>query len=254
MSVRLYAQYRRALKTAPLCTSYADYEYYRLPPRMDMSLMAYGTMLKEFSAEIANEINALINYTHDLAAWDEVMKPLAEQRKFDVLAEFVLPIASLALGMPYSIRARFLFAAVHLCHQVNQLQQGKKWVDKLPPDRGIKQAHLDQLGGGWQSYACFRQAMEGIFDKGYRQATRDYRHRYNHQMPPGLVIGITGMVTRKVEPKTGLVSYSFGATPPLPMSTIVQLVSEQCRRCRETFDEFKKLIGDHVAAIAAASP
>ncbi|MEI9418097.1 hypothetical protein [Mesorhizobium sp. Cs1321R2N1] len=91
--------------------------------------MAYGTMLQEFSAEIANEINALINYTHDLAAWDEVMKPLSEQRRFDVLVEFVRPIITLALGMPYAIRARFLFATVHLCHQVNQLK-GDYMVDK----------------------------------------------------------------------------------------------------------------------------
>ncbi|MER8571518.1 hypothetical protein NKH19_10735 [Mesorhizobium sp. M1338] len=250
----MYAQYRRALKTVPLSANYTDFGWYRLPSRMDMSLMAYGTMLREFSTEIANEINALINYTHDLAAWDEVMKPLNEQRRFDVLVEFVRPIASLALGMPYAIRARFLFAAVHLCHQVNQLKHGKKWVDQLPPDRGIKPAHLDQLGVGWQSYAGFKQAMEGIFDKGYRQATRDYRHRYNHQIPPGLVLGITGMVTRKLEPKTGLVSYVFGATPPLPMNTIVQLMSDQCRLCCKTFEEFKKLIEEHQAIITTASP
>ncbi|TPN46368.1 hypothetical protein [Mesorhizobium sp. B1-1-7] len=135
MSIQLYTQYRRALKTAPFSADYAEYEWYRLPQRMHMSLMPYGTMLREFSAEIANEINALINYAHRLAAWEEVMRPLTDQRKLDVLVEFVSPIASLALGMPYSIRSRFLFAAVHLCHQVNQLQHGKRWVDKLPPDR-----------------------------------------------------------------------------------------------------------------------
>ncbi|MEI9418103.1 hypothetical protein [Mesorhizobium sp. Cs1321R2N1] len=62
------------------------------------------------------------------------------------------------------------------------------------------------------------------------------------------------MVTRKVQPKTGVVSYSFGATPPLPLNTIVQLMSEQCRLCRKTFEEFKKLIEEHQAVIAAASP
>jgi len=252
MSVRLYAQYCRVLKDIPYPAEYADYEWYNLPRRMDVSLMPYGMMLGEFSSQIANDINALVNYTRRLQAWEVVMRPLGEKRILDALVEFVDPLTAVALGMPYAIRARFLYAAVHLNHQANQVRDGACWVDKLPRDRDIRAQHLDQLGEGWKSYADFRQAMCRIFDAAYQQSTRQYRHKYNHQVPPGIALGITGIVTRIVEKKTGRVSYIHGEAPPLTMVSIVQSLSEQCLCCREAFEQFKKMIGEHEAAIKAA--
>lgn len=218
-----------------------------------MSLMAYGTMLQEFSSEIANEINALINYVHSLAAWEMVLRPLDDKRRLSALVELVDPLATVALNLPYAIRSRFIFATAHLTHQANRLLDPHGWVDDLAADEKIDFSEADRCGGQWKNYKALKRSLERISAKDHQAATRHFRNKYNHRIPPGIGLGLTGMVTRHRDPKTGQTRYDFGFTRPLSIEEIVRQLSQQCVLCYKAFEKFKTLIVEHQVLIQANS-
>lgn len=60
-----------------------------------------------------------------LSAWRDVVNKLDDKGKFDVAIEFVEPLATIALNLPYVIRSRFIFATAHLSHQAGMAAMEK---------------------------------------------------------------------------------------------------------------------------------
>lgn len=253
MSTYRYRQYRAALKATPFKGTFMPYSWGALPQTLPLEWMPYAEMFKEFSQELANIINDLTRYTHQLTAWRDVVEKLDDDGKFDVAHEFVDPLATIALNLPYVIRSRFIFAAAHLSHQAGRTNVAKGWKDDLALDDEIYFSQADIVGGAWKTWTKLKTKLERIGDKTYQAKTKNFRNTYNHRFSPRVVFGQTNMVTRMVDVKTKQVSYGFGGTGPLTLKLVVELLEEQCQACYKAFEAFRKLVQEQEKAIAAAA-
>jgi hypothetical protein len=248
MSIESYTQYNRILEGTPFNGKNMEFDWGELSGSVDPVWMPYSLMFDEFARELASVVNELSRYTHQLAAWRDLLAPLDDQKKFDAIVGFVKPVATVAINMPYVIRSRFIFATAHLSHQANRAKLGAAWNDEFPLDVDVHFDAADAHAKGWRRYKALKKRMEGIGAKGYQQATNDFRNAYNHRFSPRIEVGITQVVKRHVLPD-GSVSYGIGGVDPLKLSSIVTLLEAQCQFCYQTFEAFKLLVREHEEAI-----
>jgi hypothetical protein len=253
VSTYRYRQYRAALKSAPFKGKFMPYGWGALPQVLPFEWMPYAEMFKEFSQELANVINNLTRYTHQLAAWRTVADKLDDDGKFNIAVEFVDPLATIALNLPYVIRSRFIFAAAHLSHQAGRTKVPKGWKDNLALDDEIYFAQAEVVGGLWKTWTKLKTKLERIGDKTYQVKTKNFRNTYNHRFSPRVVFGQTNIVTRHVDAKTKQVSYGFGGTEPLTLKLVVELLEEQCQASYTAFEAFQKLVQEQEKAISSAA-
>ncbi|RYF49591.1 MAG: integrase [Cytophagaceae bacterium] len=254
MSTYRYRQYRAALKATPFKGKFMPYKWGALPKTLPFEWMAYAEMFKEFSQELANITNDLSRYTHQLTAWHDVVDDLNVDGKLSVAVEFVDPLATIALNLPYVIRSRFIFAAAHLSHQAGRAKVPKGWKDNMALDDQIYFSQAEAAGAPWKAWTKLKTKLERISNKTYQAKTKNFRNTYNHRFSPRVVLGQTNMVTRNVNAKTKGVSYGFGGTEPLTLKLVVELLEEQCENCYTAFEAFQKLVREQekVISIAAA--
>ena len=253
MSVYRYRQYQAALKGTPFKGKFLPYHWGELPSSLPFVWAPYAEMFREFSQEIANIINDLTRYTHQLKAWRDVVDKLDDRGKLGVATEFVDPLATIALNLPYAIRSRFILATTHLCHQAGQIKAGKGWKDDLPLDDEIYFEQADKAGKPWKKYSKLKTKLERIGDQDYQTKTKNFRNTYNHRFSPRIVIGETNFVTRHVDPDTKRVSYGFGGMQPLSLKLVGELLEQQCDRCYKAFEAFHKLVREHEAVISTSA-
>jgi hypothetical protein len=251
MSIALYRAFRQTLKVTPFSGRYMPYDWANLPNPISAQWMAYSLMLDEFARELANSINAFTNDVHRLRAWADLLEPMSAKRQHVATHEFVDPLATNALNLPYVVKGRFAFAAAHLCHQANMLKQGTSWVDDLPLDCDIYPHVGDRYGKLWPSYKPLKKALDAIGAGAFRDGTGDFRNAYNHRFSPRFVIGMTQMVTRIVNKETGQVGYGFGGREALDLSATVVLLEAEQEHFYTAFACFQNLVREHEAAIRA---
>lgn len=250
MTIAIYRQYRQALKKTKLEGQYVAYEWESLSNGLNAAWLPYARMFDEFSREIANSLNQLTDYVTRLKAWSMVIASMEDRQKMDATHEFIDPLATIALNLPYVIRSRFIFATAHLCHQANRSREGAAWKDDLPLNDEIYFEAANKYGGRWKNYKNLKLRLEKISAKRYQEGTHNFRNTYNHRFSPRIVIGITQFVTRHVDKRSGKVTYGLGGTAALDLDIIVKLLIEQCDNCRDAFEAFQKLIGEHKASIS----
>jgi hypothetical protein len=230
--------------------NWADYNSIELPESLDIEYLAYSQMLDEHSREIANSINQLQRLVLSLKAWNIHLQYLVDdQRKFQIVSEFVEPIATVAINLPYVIRSRFIYSIAHLSHQANQ-SIFTEWKDDFPLDTAIYFGQADNFGSHWRTYNKLKRALEKIASGSYVDATFDFRNKYNHRYSPRIEVGLTGLVTRIVN-KSGKVSYSFGHTEPLKLINIVTALEEQHKCCLKAFCQYQSLVKEQIISIQA---
>lgn len=209
-------------------------------------------MFDEFSREIANTINQLVNMERRLGAWDKVIENLGREAFHEVLIEFVEPLATLGLNLPAVIRDRVIFAAAHLMHQANQALDHASWEDDLPVDRKIKRDDLERHDRSWEATADLLAALNRLASpEDYEAATSNFRNKYHHRFPARVGLGMSGLVTRKVDPVTRKASYEIGGADPLSIGAIRPFLREQIARAHAVNAAFKELVGGFETAIIA---
>lgn len=248
--VDLYRQYREALETTLHEAQPVGYNWGALPNSLDVAWLAYREMFNEFSREFANSLNDLNNYSLRLKAWNTVIAPMADKQKLDATHEFIDPIATIGLNLPYVIRSRFIFAAAHLSHQANRSREGASWRDEFPLDKEVYFDAADKFGATWRTYTTFKQCVEKFGNKEYQTATHDFRNAYNHRFSARFVIGITKIVTREADPQAKSVQYSYGGMPALNLEFVTGLMDKQYQLGSEAFLAFQALVREHEASIA----
>ncbi|MOA52078.1 hypothetical protein D3C78_1753140 [compost metagenome] len=82
-----------------------DYDWGSLPESVDPMWMPYTLMLEEFGRELSNVVNELTRYTHQLAAWRDLVAPMDDRKKLDAIVDFINPVATVAINKPYVIRS-----------------------------------------------------------------------------------------------------------------------------------------------------
>ena len=226
----------------------APNNWYELKKTLPSKWMPYGQFLQEYARELANTINEFGQHIVSLLAWEKVLKGLAEEERHHIVIEFVSPLATLALNMPYVIRSRFFYSVAHSSHQANQSKQ-KPWVDDLPIDSEIYCKEADKYGKPWKKYTKLKVALEKIANKKYYgKATHDFRHKYNHRYSPRIEFGLTELITRTVDDNKG-VSYRLGQTDPLMLKDIIPLLETQHSLCLSAFKKYQALINEQVTEI-----
>jgi hypothetical protein len=251
IGVELYERYLKTLPAVPFKGRVMPYDWGQLPASLHFDWMAYGEMFREYSIEIANSLNQLTDYVHRLRAWDLALAGSDDDQKMEALHEFIDPISTTALNLPYAIRARFIFAVTHLCHQANKALPGQQWEDDLPNDKDIGFKQAEKYGDRWSAYDPCRDAFEKISKDGFETATSNFRNSYHHRFSPRVLLGISGLLRRRRgDSAKGAVQYAWGGTKPLQLKQIVDVLTAQCDRCYAAFDAFRELVREHEAAIA----
>lgn len=251
MLIDLYRKYVETSETIVFDGTFMPYDWGNLPKPLNATWLPYREMFNEYSRELANSLNDLTNYTHRLKVWASVTSSLSKENTMEATQEFIDPVATLALNLPYVIRSRFIFAVSHLCHQANRSLDGAPWKDDLPSDEAIFFATADTYGASWSRYTPLKLRLEKFGDKNYQNATRNFRNAYNHRFSPRIVLGMTQGDFRQVDPVTKAVSYALGGVPALSLESVVALLTEQCERGYASFSAFQDLVREHEARIAA---
>ena len=226
----------------------APYHWDSLNETLPFSLAAYSQFLKEHSSELSNSINEFQRYIVSLMAWEKVIHNLEGDEHFYAISEFITPIATLAITLPYVIRSRFIYSVAHLSHQATQVKLKKSWVDDLPIDDEIYFKEADKYGKPWKRYSKLKQSLENIANKSYIQSMRDFRNSYNHRYSPRIEIGITGLVKRNVN-DDGKVSYGFGHIEPILLKDSIPLLKEQHAFCLKAYEKYKGLVNEQTNEI-----
>ncbi|MBL8299956.1 MAG: integrase [Rhodanobacteraceae bacterium] len=253
MSIEAYRHYRRACKTVPFQGSYMPYRWGGLPQRLHVRWMAYNEFFNTFASELANAINQLTNTVHRLRCWAVVLPQLSDRLRVEALMEFVDPHATVALSLPYAIRSRFVLATAHLCHQANQAMLGQAWKDDLRSDEKIVFQDADEKGREWKQYLPLKAALEQISNAQHRSDTGNFRNAFQHQMPPHVALGLSGLMRRTVDPKTGAARYEAGETQPLGVGDIATALASQAEACQVAFSRFQELVREHEGEIIRAN-
>lgn len=247
----MYREFLEILAVTPQTGQIMPYEWGNLPDPLGALWMPYSQMLDEFSRELANIVNDFTRYVHQLHAWAVVVTPMSEKQQLEATHDFIDVLATTAVNLPYIVRSRFIFATAHLCHQANMSHDVEAWKDDLPLDSQIYMADADRSGAGWRKYKRLKLCIEAIGGQSYREATNDFRNAYNHRFSPRFVVGMTNLVTRRVNKTSGQVTYGFGGLPALNLSAVASLLVQERDRCYEAFQAFQDLVREHEAAIAA---
>jgi len=249
--IDIMTEYFEELKNIEAHCPHADYDWYELPESIPFEGLAFSQMLKEYSMELSNSINELLRYIYSLTAWEKVIKNKSQNEIHRIIVNFINPVATISLNLPYIIRSRFVYSIAHLCHQANRQKQ-TNWIDDLPLDDEIYFREADKYGTTWKNYKKLKKSLEQISNKKYQTATFDFRNKYNHRYSPRIEIGLTGLVTRNVG-KNGKVCYSFGSTNPLKLEYIIPILMDQLEKCMKAHNNYKDLVKEQIAEITSAN-
>ncbi|WNN53790.1 hypothetical protein RIN66_07160 [Hafnia alvei] len=204
----------------------------------------YSQMLFEHSRELSNNINRLARLICKLKSWELVVEGMSDKDKFEVILEFIDDSSTVAINLPYVIKARFSFSIAHLCHQANQYLD-PKWVDKIVYDQKIDIGIAMEKAKKWSCFSDLYKKMLEINDEGFIGETLDFRNKYNHRYSPKIEVGLTELIKR-TKNSSGDVVYKIGQTKPLKLKNIVISLIKQHKKCIEAYSLYQKLVMQHL--------
>jgi hypothetical protein len=240
----MYQAYLSEREASDISLPYMPYGWTNIPETIDGSWMAFSEFIKEYSTELANEINSFRTYIQNLSAWENILKGCTDKEKMSILSEFVEPMAICALNHPYSVRSRFIYAVSHISHQANKSKEDD-WKDNIKADASINFKEMEMMGSCWESFVNFKESLSGLNNENYTDKLLNYRNKFNHRFPPLIELGLSGFVTR-VKSEDGKISYGFGYTSPILISDAVPMLVEQHASMTQSFDAFKSLVTEQV--------
>jgi hypothetical protein len=244
-----YRNYREALAIEPDFSRYADYDWQNLPEELNASWLLYSLMLSEYSRSLANMINQLGDYSRRLGAWGKNIEILNETEQLEALFEFVDPIATISLTLPYAIQSRFNFVIAHLSHQANKAKLKTDWKDNIPEDDKICSATAKKLGAYWSRFPALEASVGNIFSKEHRNNTDEFRHKFTHRVPTQVILGHSLFVRRHRDKAASHTTYEFGDKAPIDIKASADELKQVFLHCIVAFDDFKALIAEQVASI-----
>lgn len=246
--IKAYSLFRSELRKISPQGELITYDWLSLPKNIPGQWMVYFEMLDDYSRELANIINQFLIDIEKLSAWDKVLLDYEEDDRFYIVREFVRPICTNCLNLPYAIRSRFIFFVTHLSHQANSAILGSEWKDNLPPDDKIDFSTTDKFAANWPSYKKLKLSMERLSDKKYQAEVNHYRHKYHHRYPSHIGFGFSEMVTRNID-QAGKVSYAIGYSHPLQIGQITSAIRSQHAAAVRCFTDYQQLVKEQTEKI-----
>lgn len=204
----------------------APYGHVAMKTTIPIRWAAYHDMCREFLQTLANEINAFGIRIAQLEAWGSVLSGYELNEQMVLRIEFVDSISLAAIGAPYALRSRFIYAVTHLCHQANRLVIDDWKESRMPAEKSIGFKEMVATAGEWEHFDSVRILIEKLSYGTLQAETRDFRNSYQHRLPPHLIHGVSQMVSRQVLDGGG-VSYGFGGRPAISLLAIVEALEVQ---------------------------
>jgi hypothetical protein len=225
-----------------------------------MQLYFFSTYAEEALRELANSINQLASLTRNLEAWGRILEDLSAEEKLRLLNEFVETQASTAINLPYTIKARFLFAVAHISHQANSARMGDEWIADfkvLPQDHEIHHEHAYKMARDWKSWKKLNRALSKADSSDFKSATKSYRSKYTHRLTPRIEVGYFEFVNRRPrtkseshpDPLSHSPAYGMGGSEPLAISEVTDELKKQCSCFSQSFSLFERLVSEQKSAI-----
>jgi len=181
----------------------APYKWYKFPDKLSPLWIAFTNMLEEHAIGISNSINEFLRYINSLEAWGNIIKNKEKNDKLEIIIEFIIPIATLVLNMPFVIRERLIYSAVHLSHQSNYTK-GINWGNEDVIENEISFNVADKICFRWNAYYKLKKSLEIIASNKYREDTKDFRNKYHHRYSLGIELGNTEFIKKIGENKYSL--------------------------------------------------
>ena len=244
--VEAYKEYWKILKENRSSVELLKYDWINMPSSIPIEWMVYSQYLNEHSQELVNSINQLAVSTRKLRIWQKLLENHDEEKNIYIVNEFIEPLATLCLNLPYAIRGRFIFSVSHLSHQAN-MKRIENWKDNLASDNSIDFKAMEKVSKQWDAYPEFRSSLSLLSDSDFSEQVHNFRNKYHHRYPPRVEFGQTQMVTRNIE--NGNVSYDFGYIEPLQVSKMVPLLETQHRAAYSSFRKYQTLVNEQIAVI-----
>jgi hypothetical protein len=171
-----------------------------------------------------------------LTAWNKVFEAVAEKERIATLYEFIYPIASQCLTMPYSIKQMFINSICQLSHQTNWFHD-IDWNENALPEKP-NFPHAERLAGRFDSWPALRSALAMLDDPSFRTASDNYRNEANHGFPRRIEIGYTTVIRR--DPRAA--SYGVYDAPPLLVNDLMPILVAQHRAASQCHDAYLELV------------
>jgi hypothetical protein len=246
--IRAYSQFRSELKKNASLGEVMAYHWLPRPKRIPGIWMMYFEMVEEHSRELANVINLFLTNIEKLCAWGKVILEYGEEERSYIVYEFVEPLCTICLNLPYAIRSRFIFSVTHLSHQANMAILGTKWKDDLPSDAEIEFSTMDTFATHWKPYKKLKLNLERLSDKKYQVEVNHYRSKYHHRYPSHIEFGLSETVTRVVR-NDGVVSYAIGYSKPLQIKDITLVLKRQHEAATKCYGCYQRLVKEQIETI-----
>lgn len=244
--INVYKEFWNTLKENQRPLDLLEYDWIRLPSSIPIEWMAYSQYLNEHAQELANSINQLAITTRKLSIWQKLLETHNEDENIYIVNEFIEPLVTLCLNLPYVIRGRFIFSVAHLSHQAN-MKKISNWKDNLVNDRSIDFKVMEKTSKEWGTYPEFRSSLSLLSDTEFSDQVYDFRNKYHHRYPPKVEFGQIQMVSRNME--NGKINYGFGYIEPLQISKIVPLLESQHVAAYKSFRKYQVLVNEQISAI-----
>ncbi len=244
--IEVYKEYWNVLKDNQRSLDLLEYDWIKMPSSIPFEWMAYSQYLNEHAQELANSINQLAVSTRKMSIWQMLLEKRSEEENKYIVNEFIEPLATLCLNLPYAIRGRFIFSVSHLSHQAN-MKKVSNWKDNLAPDKSINFKVMEKASEEWSEYPGFRSSLSLLSDSEFSDQVHNFRNKYHHRYPPRVEFGQTQMVTRNIE--DGKVSYGFGYIEPLQIRKMVPLLEAQHEAAYNTFRRYQALVNEQISVI-----
>lgn len=161
---------------------------------------------------------------HEWGAWNIVIDCYElEDDRWEVLSQFVEPLAFFCMLQPSSLADRLTVASETLLHQANQFvfpdEPDHLDQDNLPPGKTLRRSdrrkQLARLGKQWTKFGAFREALGAMDGKDYQHLTRNFRDLSAHSFAPRLMIGQVVRAIRSIVPSTEMVAQPDGTYLPI---------------------------------------
>ena len=219
--------------------------------------------------ETVNSINAWGVRLHTWNAWNRVVESYpSEDEKWEVLSEFVEPLAYFCMLQPSSLADRITVTAETLLHQAN-LHVATDAKDQLEQDelqhgrtlaRSRRRDQLKRLGKPWARFPEFRDALAKMDGKDYRKVTSNFRDLTHHSFAPRLMIGEITRAIRSVGPPSQMIEqpdgsylliedptrklpqYAMQSIQPLPLDATREANLKEYLKARRTMEALGFLI------------
>ena len=240
-----------------------------------------GEMVSSELREAINLMNRWILDVDRLHLWLNVLDGFTDENdQWAIRFEFIEPMAHRALQAPSHLRDVLIRIATNAAHQAN-LSIDSNAKDELPEDKALfkgsylnrtaAEAQLKKIAVSWAKYQNFEERLFAMCSEAYVLATRDYRNRASHHVPPHFEFGEVQFVTRQIQyaevvhrNDDGTVSieedrsrrvaaYGFGGIPPLKLADSVAQCSAELQQARIAVEAYCEWLNEIVAALGDKS-